>query len=115
MIMQVAEVACGIGASRTRRPFPSVCRSKVLIASDASCGDRGQLLAPVGRQRHRFTALVVVGDLDSLGLGDELSVDPQVVIQVEAFGTEPAGSYGNLDLLPQAHRGFEVDLDASDD
>src|SRR6478672_6512635 len=105
MIMQVTEVACGIGASRTRRPFPSVCRSNVLIGSDASCGDRGQLLAPVGRQRDRFTAVVVVGDLNAFGPRDELSVHPQLVVQVEALGAKPAGPYGDLDILPETHGG----------
>src|SRR2546430_9482109 len=89
MIMQVTEVACGIGASRTRRPFPSVCRSKVLIGSDASCGDRGQLLAPVGRQRDRFTAVVGVGDLDPPGPGHRASLTPHLDAPTERLDTQP--------------------------
>src|SRR5436305_12567632 len=77
--------------------------------------DPAQLLAPLGRDGDWLAAPVVVRDLNALGVGDDLAVDGQLVLEVEALGAEPAGADGDLDLPPEAHRGPEVDLDPRDD
>src|SRR4051794_38950135 len=72
MIMQVTEVACGIGAGARG------ARCRACDVRRCSRDDGRQLLAPVFRQGDRLATSVVVGDLDALGLGDGLAVDSQL-------------------------------------
>src|SRR4051794_27660649 len=109
MIMQVTEVACGIGASRTRSPLPSECRSNVLMrgSQSASRASRaGARPARAGRSRRRP---------GRSWLRRRVLHRRELVVEVEALRAETAGSDRDLDLLPEAYRGLEVDLDACED
>ena len=65
--------------------------------------------------RHGSAPFVVVSDTDALCLGDQAAGRAQLVLEVEALRAEAAGSDADLDLVLEAERRAEVDLDPGDD